>query len=150
MASFKTRKARVRISPLSDHLHPESGHDKKQQLQLQCLLMPHKISPSVSLSHPLIGINRPLVSLLIPTSHRSDTWGKGFRAAQVHSERKITGSVGKMRKKKRKIEMMLLNYAILLFLRRGILTAVQERFLFPWHCRHLLGPFPLLSEEHTL
>ena len=101
MASFKTRKARVRISPLSDHLHPESGHDKKQQLQLQCLLMPHKISPSVSLSHPLIGINRPLVSLLIPTSHRSDTWGKGFRAAQVHSERKITGSIGKCEKKKK-------------------------------------------------
>lgn len=64
----------------------------------QCLLLPHRISPSVSLSHPLVGKNRPLISLLILRSHWSDTWGKGFRAAQVHSKRKITGSIGKWEK----------------------------------------------------
>lgn len=64
----------------------------------QCLLLPHKISPSISLPHPLVCKNRPLFTLLILMSHRSDRWGgggKGFRAARGHSNRKITGSIGK-------------------------------------------------------
>lgn len=95
---------------------------------IQSSLLPHKISPSISLSHPLVGKNRPLVSLLILTSHRSNSRGKGFKAVQVCWWGNKTDWMGK----REKDNAELCNFSV-------PTTASRLRLIFPWHCRRLLG-----------